>query len=426
MFIHLPSGNASQISLMPEPATLKRSINLPLLILYGLGTTIGAGIYSLTGKVAGEAGMLAPWAFLLAALLALFTAFSYAEMCARYPRAAGAAVYVSQGLAKHRLGVAVGLLVILAACVSSAALMRAFVAHLSEFHPLPPEPVLIAMVLLIVVTAAWGITESVIAAALITLIEVGGLLLVVFAAGDSYARLPERLAELTAIGDSGAWAGIFGASLLAFYAFLGFEDMVNLAEEVRDVRRTMPLAIAATLVITAVLYVALALAAVLTVTPHELEASGAPLALVFERTGASQPALIIAVIALFAIVNGVLVQIILAARVMYGLSIQRALPAWLDYVHPATQTPLPATVLAGSVVLLLALWFPLTQLAQTTSVITLVIFALVNLSLLRIKLKEPAPSGVWQVPAWIPAAGFVINLGFVLYGLTELLSRPAG
>ena len=311
---------------MPEPATLKRSINLPLMVLYGLGTTIGAGIYALVGKVAGEAGMLAPWAFLLAALLAAATAFSYAEMCARFPRAAGAAVYVSQGLRSHRLGLVVGLLVVLAACVSSAALIRAFVGHLAEFIPIPTGPAIVALVLTICLVAAWGITESVMAAAVITVVEVGGLLLVIFAAGDSFATLPERLRELTPPADAGGWNGVFGASLLAFYAFLGFEDMVNLAEEVRDARRTLPRAITVTLVITTLLYVLLALAAVLAVSPADLEASGAPLALVVERAGTGQAALIIAVIALFAIVNGVLVQIILAARVAYGLSVQGSLP----------------------------------------------------------------------------------------------------
>lgn len=406
---------------MSEPVTLKRSINLPLMILYGLGTTIGAGIYALIGKVAGEAGMLAPWAFLLAALLAAFTAFSYAEMCARYPHAAGAARYVGEGLGNRRLALVVGLLVALAACVSAAALTRAFASHLTELVAWPPEPIIISVVLLIGLIAAWGISESVMAAALVTLVEVGGLVLVIFSAGEYLAALPQRLAELTPTPDTGAWAGVLAASLLAFYAFLGFEDMVNLAEELRDVRRAMPLAIAATLAITTGLYVVLALVAVLAVTPAELEASGAPLALVYERTGSAQAGPIIAVIALFAIINGVLVQVILTARVSYGLASQGALPRFLGRVHPGTRTPLPATAVAVTAVLALALWFPLTQLAEATSVITLAVFTLVNLALLRLKLTQPAPHGIFQAPLWIPATGFAVSLGFVVYGMTSLL-----
>lgn len=408
---------------MPPQPSLKRSLNLPLVVLYGLGTTIGAGIYALTGKVAAVAGMLAPLSFLFASCLAAFTAFSFAEMCARFPRAAGEAVYVTEGLRTPRLGVLVGLLVILAACVSSAALMKSFSGYLEQFVTLPDQWVVTGLVLALACVTAWGITESVSMAALFTLVEIFGLLLIIWAARGELQALPQRWPEFAAASGT-HWIGVFGASLLAFYAFLGFEDMVNVAEEVQDAERVMPRAITWTLGITVILYIALTLSAVLTVPPTELGTSKAPLSLVYQRAtgGSSAP---ITAIALFAIVNGALIQIILASRVVYGLATQGALPAMLGHVHNRTRTPVYATSLIAAVILILALWLPLAWLAEATSTLTLAIFALVNLALWRLKQREPGPSRGWKVPVWIPVAGFFVSLGFVLYGLARLAGATA-
>jgi len=406
---------------MPEPITLKRSLGLTLLVLYGLGTTIGAGIYALTGEVAAAAGSLAPVAFLVASVLAGFTALSFAEMCSRFPRAAGEAVYVAEGLRARWLGTLVGLLVTLAACVSSAAIISSFVGYLDQFIVLPPTPVLIGLAILLALLAAWGITESVIMAALFTLVEIGGLVLVIWAARGSFGELPLWMHELTTPSAGGlVLPGVLSASLLAFYAFLGFEDMVNVAEEVRDVRRVMPQAILITLVFTAILYVLLATAAVLTVSPAELGASGAPLALIYERA-TGQSSSMVAGIALFAVVNGALIQVILASRVLYGLACQQALPCWLGRLNPHTRTPVRATALVATVVAVLSLWFPLARLAEATSTITLLVFTLVNLALWRLKRRVPVTSGAWHAPYWLPVAGFWTSLGFVLFGIAHFV-----
>ncbi|MET0103977.1 MAG: APC family permease [Sedimenticola sp.] len=404
---------------MNDRPTLRRSLNLPMITLYGLGTTIGAGIYALTGKVAGTAGMLAPWAFLLASVMAAFTALSFAEMSSRFPRSAGEAVYVREGLGLPLLSTLVGLLVVLAATVASATLATAFVGYLGAFTALPEWLTILLFVLVLGVVAALGINESVLTAAFITLVEIGGLLLVIWVAREGFATLPGRVPELFTVDGFQAWHGLLAASLLAFYAFLGFEDMVNVAEEVKRVERMLPLAIIITLVVTTLLYMLVSLAAILTVPLEQLGESEAPLALVYElNTG--QDSTLVGVVALFAIINGALVQVILASRVLYGLTNLGSIPGGLAYIHPRTRTPLVATALVTLLVVVLALWLPLVELATATSVITLVVFSLVNLSLLRLK-GQPAPAGVWTVPRWVPLIGFVVSASFALYGLVELM-----
>ncbi|MES9961783.1 MAG: amino acid permease [Sedimenticola sp.] len=404
---------------MNDRPTLRRSLNLPMITLYGLGTTIGAGIYALTGKVAGTAGMLAPWAFLLASVMAAFTALSFAEMSSRFPRSAGEAVYVREGLGLPLLSTLVGLLVVLAATVASATLATAFVGYLGAFTALPEWFTILLFVMVLGVVAALGINESVLTAAFITLVEIGGLLLVIWVAREGFATLPGRVPELFTVDGFQAWHGLLAASLLAFYAFLGFEDMVNVAEEVKRVERMLPLAIIITLVVTTLLYMLVSMAAILTVPLEQLGESEAPLALVYElNTG--QDSTLVGVVALFAIINGALVQVILASRVLYGLANLGSIPGGLAYIHPRTRTPLVATALVTLLVVVLALWLPLVELATATSVITLVVFSLVNLSLLRLK-GQPAPAGVWTVPRWVPLIGFVVSASFALYGLVELM-----
>jgi amino acid transporter len=400
-----------------QPA-LKRSLSLPLIVLYGLGTTIGAGIYALTGEVGAVAGMLAPASFLVAALLAAFTAFSFAELSSRYPKSAGEAVYVLEGFGRRRLAAAVGLLVALAGTVSAATISTAFVGYLGELIHLPPPLSLAGVVLVMGLLAAWGVRFSVGIAGIITAIELGGLLLVVWVAGPALGDLPARLGEFAPSAQGVGWGGVLGGALLAFYAFLGFEDMVNVAEEVKDVRRSLPTAILLTLAVTTLLYVVVALVAVMAVPRADLAASPAPLALVYERSS-GRPPTPITLIGVLAMVNGALIQIIMASRVLYGLAHQGSLPAWVGRVHPRTHTPVLAVAASASGVLVLALWLPLGRLAAITSILTLVIFALVNLALVRVKRRVPEPAGVRRFPAWIPAAGFAVTLGFLIVEATR-------
>jgi len=410
-----------------EAPRLARRIGPVGLVLYGLGTTIGAGIYALTGAVAGRAGMAAPLSFLLAAALAGFSALSFAELSGRLPKAGGEAVYVREATRQRWLGTAVGLLVVLAGTASMATIITAFAGYVAAFLPIPEWTSVAIAVASITAIASWGVSQSVKTAGTLTLIEVGGLLLILGFAVSSGA-LTSTGADLTRAagalpgpegpGVSGI-SGVLAGSLLAFYAFLGFEDMVNVAEEVRDVRHVLPRAILWTLALTAAIYMGVSVVAVRVVPPAELAAADAPLALVFERCGGDPR--VLGGIAILAMLNGALVQVLKSARVLYGLSSSGQLPASLGRIHPRTRTPILATLLCGGFAFVLSLRGELEALAEAASVITLVTFSLANLSLLLLERRGPAPSGVLNVPTWVPVAGLVSSLGLIAVSAAERL-----
>lgn len=384
-----------------------------MMVLYGLGTTIGAGIYALVGEIANVAGYYAPVSFFIAALLAGLTAISFAELCGRFPRAAGAALYVKQGFSSERLSTLIGLLVIAAGLVSAAALVNGFVGYLNQFISLDRTMTIVIVTVLLAVIASWGIAESVTIASIITVIEIGGLLLVIAVSAGSLATLPDRWTELIPPADITSLNVIYLGAVLSFYAFIGFEDMVDVAEEVKDVKRNLPRAILLTLSITTLIYMLLMVTAVLSLTPAELASSEAPLSSIYEHH-MGEKAVIVSFIGMLAIINGALIQIIMAARVLYGMSSRGQLPSVLSKIHPRTRTPLIATVLAAALVLALALTGRLASLAEATSLIILTIFSIVNLALWRIKLHDPKPADVKIFPLWIPIMGFFVSFAFVL------------
>ena len=407
---------------MTEQTQLRRGLSLPLLVLYGLGTTIGAGIYALVGKIAGESGYLAPLAFLLAAAMASLTALSFGELCRRYPYSAGEAFYVREAFHWEWVSTLVGLLVVLTGLVSAAALVNGFIGYLGEFIEVQPSLTILLVCLLLGMLAGWGIAESVSLAALVTLIEIGGLLVIVWLGLEQstnpliswIAHLPEQNWNNLGL--------IFAGATLAFYAFIGFEDMVNVAEEVRDVKTTMPRAIILTLVISTLIYLLLMMVAVLTVSPSELAKSDAPLPLVYRQlTG--EDSTLISVIGLFAIINGALIQIIMAARVLYGQATMGQLPKVLAHINVRTQTPLIATALVTSLVLALALIGDLAGLARTTSILMLTVFAFINLALWQIKRRDPNLADFKPLPIWIPVVGFFVSSGIVLNELAHSLGE---
>lgn len=400
-----------------EPA-LARRLNLPLLTLYGLGVTVGAGIYVLIGTTAGVAGIYAPVSFLLAAAVVAFTGFSYAELGTRFPVSAGEAAYVRNGLRSPSLSLIVGLMVAASGIVSSAAVSIGSAGYLRTFFDVPPSLITVLVIGVLGFAAAWGILESVILAAIFTVIEIGGLVLVIYQGITVNPGLFADIGSLVPPLDGSAWRGIAAAGLLAFFAFVGFEDIANVAEEVRDPRHTMPRAIAMTLVTSTTLYLITVAVMVLVVPIADLAGSSAPLTLVF---GADQPALsaIFGSIAVVATVNGVLVQMIMASRVLYGLAVQGSLPAVLARVHPRTRTPLIATATVVTVILVLALFVPIAPLARSTSTIVLVVFVLVNAALLRLKIRTrhaAADPGIFTVPILVPLIGVLSSIALLAAG----------
>ncbi len=212
------------------------------------------------------------------------------------------------------------------------------------------------------------------------------------------------------------WHGIMLGGMLAFYAYIGFEDMVNVAEEVRNPELNLPRAILIALVVSTLLYMAVAFVAISSGPVAALANSDAPLAFVYQRATGDAP-ILISTIAMFAVVNGALIQIIMASRVCYGLSRQGWLPAVFSRVNRTTRTPLVSTFLVSLFVLVMALWLPVETLARGASLLLLMVFSLVNLALWRIKRRSDSPSAGFSVPVWIPAAGFVSSSAFMAYQL---------
>jgi amino acid transporter len=299
--------------------------------------------------------------------------------------------------------------------VSSATLANGFVGYLQVFMHTPHWLAIVTLVIALGLLAGWGISQSVWVATLTTVLELFGLLLVLVLSRDSLVELPQRWPELMPPLEGGAWLGIMLATFLAFYAFIGFEDMVNVAEEVKNPQRNLPLAIVIALVATTVIYVLIALVAVLAMTPEELARSDAPLASLIEHSGYPSVVSSIGLIGLVAVVNGALIQIIMASRVVYGMAREGIAPVTFATVNARTRTPVRATLAVTFVILLMALWLPLVKLAETTSFITLTVFALINLALWRLKVRAPHPPGIVRYPLWVPVTGFALCIGLLLF-----------
>lgn len=402
---------------MAEPGStspgLRRDVGLTLFALYGAGNIIGAGIYVLVGKVAGEAGLLAPLAFVFAAVVAGLTGLSYGELGARYPVSAGEAVYLHKAFKRRLLSTAVGFLIALAGLVSAATMARGFVGYFTEFVQLPAALTILVFVSSLTLIAIRGIAESARVAALLTLVEAGGLLWIISVAAPNFPQLAE-LALAEALPRTGsAWQGLFAGAFLAFFAFIGFEDMVSIAEEVRNPERNMLRGILWAFSISTLLYLLVTIASVATLPLETLAASEAPLAEVY-RMATGQSAVFISLIGLVAVINGALIQIIKAARIFYGMSCNGWLPAFFGKVNPYTHTPLRSTLVAGGIVLGLALLLPLVSLAKATSAMVLVVFTLVNIALIRIKQLGPPPAGITAMPLWVPVLGALASVGILI------------
>jgi len=395
---------------------------LALLVLYGVGITVGAGIYVLIGSVAGEAGKFAPWSFLLAAMVMGLTVASYAELSTRFPVSAGEAAYIKAAFGSRSLSILTGLSTICIALVSSAAVAIGSAGYIQQFIGLPRGLIVIVVVITLGLVAIWGILESVLLASLFTLIEVGGLGAIIALA--VYADVPfvEPLTNFPPL-EAQVVFGVLWGSLLAFFAFVGFEDLVNVIEEAKEPKRDVPRAMLLTLVISTALYVLVAAVAVTSMPLERLSASPAPLSLVFREMSGASPA-VISLIAIVATLNTILAQMTMAARVMFGMARDGDLPIGLAKVNPITGTPVIATVWIMLTVIPLALIVPFVWLAESTSVGTLIVFALVNIALLRLRSGPAASSDSHiKVPIWVPAVGFATCAALAASGLVGWFAK---
>ncbi len=396
---------------MPEAKSLKRSLRLPGVTFYGVGAIPGAGIYVLIGKVAGASGYFAPVSFLIAALIAIFSAFSFAELGARFPRSAGVAVYIDEAFKFRGLTQLIGLLVVFTGVISAATMATGVVGYVQLFFEVPDFLIIVLFVVLIAAVAIWGIEQASWIITLITLIEVGGVIYVIAIASDSIIENPiSNYISLDLLKSPGIASGIFLGGFLAFYAFIGFEDMVNLAEEVKEPEHTLPKAIILALLIATALYIGVAIAALSVLSPELLFLSKAPLADVVSSQGES--ASWIALISLIAVINGAIVQMIMASRIIYGMATEGLLIKGLATINAVTLTPIRATLLCALVTLLLALIFPLMALAQTTSMVILAVFVMVNIALIKVNRTFPASATV-HYPNWVPYIGALLCLAMI-------------
>ena len=403
------------------PVTLLRSLTLTHAVLYGLGVTIGAGIYVLVGVAAGRSGMHAPLAFLAAAVAMGFTAAAFAELGTRMPVSASEAAYVAQAFQRRWLSLAMGLLVVATATVSAATISVGSAGYLSLFLSWPAAAIIVAVILATGVVASLATTQSVAIAGIMTMIEVGGLLLIISAGIGQSDQVLERLPELmpTSVGD---FTSLGATTLIAVFAFIGFEHLVNIAEEIKNPGKALPRALFLTLGLTALLYTLVVWVSVTAVPPEELARSPAPLATVFQRlTGL--PLIWMSVIAIVATLNGIVVHIIMIARVVYGMATQGNLPSIFKTVNAATRTPLIATAAAVTAITVLAVAVPLEGLADLAAEGTLLIFAGINLSLIRLKTRgDRLPDGVFNCPLWVAYAGLVSSLLLLAAGIFGQLS----
>jgi amino acid transporter len=402
--------------------SLRRRLGLVQVVLYGLGVTIGAGIYALVGSTIALAGVYAPLAFVLAALVMVFPASCFAELTGRYPFAAAEARFVREGFGSRTLFVLVGLGVTMIGIVSAAAIAHGAVSYLSRVIDLTPAVLLALIICGCAIVASQGIQSSVGIAGALTVVEIGGLLLIIgggfWAERDILAQAAEAIPATLSVP---VWAGVMAASMLAFFAFIGFEDIDSIAEETKNPQKTLARAIFLTLLIATLLYLGVVLTVLATNDLTEITSHPSPLTLTFVRNTGLSEILLIA-IASVATLNGVIVQILMAGRVVYGMARDGELPGGLARLSARTATPVRATMVCATVTLALALVFPIIRLAELTSAITLAVFALVCLSLARIRARgTPAPEGTFLVYRWVPITGALACLGLLVAGfLSEL------
>lgn len=388
------------------------------LIVYGVGDMLGAGIYALIGKAAGLMGNAIWLAFLVSMIAALFTGLSYASLGSRHPRAAGAAYVTHRAFGLPLLTYALGLSVIASGLTSFATQSRAFAGYFVGLTGVGPSTaVLVALGFIAALTVVnlWGMRESTALNVLCTAVEALGLVLVV-AVGARYWGSVDYF-ETPPDPTNGAGLGgplVLQGAVLTFYSFVGFEDMINVSEEVENPRKNFPIAVVVALAVTTVIYIAVSVTAVSVVPYAELGRSNQPLVDVVARAAPSIPTQLFSFIALFAILNTGLLNYIMGSRMMYGLARQGFVPAVLGRVHPRRRTPHWAILALMAIVAVLSITGNVGELASATSVILLCVFIVVNGALIALKRRPSEPRGAFEVPIFVPVCGIVACLAMLL------------
>jgi amino acid transporter len=401
-----------------EPS-LKRAISRRMLLFFILGDILGAGIYALVGEVAGEVGGAVWTAFVAALTLALLTAVAYAELVTKYPHAGGAALFVNRAFGKRALTFVVAFAVMASGVTSASTLARAFAGdYLRVFVDIPTTGAALAFIVVVAAVNFRGIVESMKANIVLTLVELTGLAIIIaigaWALGHGNADLGRNFEFKHGVSPALA---VLSGTTLAFYALIGFEDSANVAEETIDPRRSFPFALFAGLLIAGGTYVLVTFTASMVVPTRALAGSDGPLLEVVRR-GSDVPTHVFSAIALLAIANGALINMIMASRLLYGMAEERVMPQIFGRIHPRRRTPWVSIVFATAVSMLLISIGKLDDLATVTVMLLLIVFALVNVSVLVLR-RDAVAHDHFVAPRFAPVLGIVISLVLLVKRITE-------
>jgi len=386
---------------------LARTVTTTGLFLFILGDVLGAGVYVLAGEIAGIAGGALWVPLVVALLLALLSAGSYAKLATKYPRAGGSSHYATRAFGPFA-GFLVGFCMLSAGIVSVGTLALGFAGdYLAAFVSLPVALVVIVFLGLLAALNARGISESLGVNRVATIIEVSGLLLVIALGAIVVGRGEGDLGRLTELGtpENGPVAAVLAGTVLAFYSYVGFETSVNIAEEMKDPSRSYPRALFGALIVTGVVYALIGVVASAVVPTDELADSSAPLALVIEAAGIVPP-VVFSAIALVAVANGALLTGIMASRLAYGMASDGLLPSVLTRILPRRRTPWVAIIVTTALSILLALTGTIDVLAGTMVLLLLVVFIAVNAAVLVLRRERPGHHH-YRVPLVLPVAGLI-------------------
>ncbi|MBD3782174.1 MAG: APC family permease [Micrococcales bacterium] len=412
-----------------ESTELKRAIGPKLLLLFIVGDILGTGVYALTGQVAGEVGGAAWAPFLVAFAIAMVTAFSYLELVTKYPRAAGAALYTHKAFGIHFVTFLVAFTVMSSGITSASTASKAFAANLVDGFGLDSEStglvlgIAVAFMLLVAAVNVRGVGESVRANVVLTCIELSGLLLVilvgVYAATGGKADF-SRVVVFDTSGERNVFLAVTAATALAFFAMVGFEDAVNMAEETHDPVRTFPRMMITGVGITGVIYALVAVFAVALVPVGELGEGDTPLTKVVSVGAPGLPIdSVMPFIAMFAVANSALINMLMASRLIYGMARQEVLPPVLGRVHSGRRTPWVAivftTVIALGLITLVTTndGSAVAALGGTTALLLLGVFTVVNVAVLVLR-RDPIDRDHFVTPTALPVVGALVCFFFTL------------
>lgn len=399
---------------------LRRALSTRTLTIFVIGDILGAGIYALVGEVGAEVGGAIWTAFTAALILAVLTAFAYAELVTKYPQAAGSALYVDRAYRVPFVTFMVGFAVMASGITSAATLSRAFAGdYFSEFIDLPL--ILVALVFIVVVAAInlRGIAESVRINVALTLIEVAGLALIVLigivALGQGDADFGRNFEFKE--GES-VFLAIVGGASLAFYALIGFEDSVNVAEETRDPAKAFPRALFVGLAVAGVIYLLVTMTASMVVSVGDLSGSDGPLLEVVRQGPLDFPIKLFSLIALLAVANGALINMIMASRLVYGMSRRDIVPGAFSRVLEGRRTPHVAIAFTTLVAAILIATGDLSTLADTTVLLLLSVFTVVNVTAIVLR-RDRVDHEHFTAPLILPALGAIVSVALIVDTLAD-------